>query len=312
MALSLIESAKLAADGGETKRAAVIEMFARSSAWLNSLVFNDIPGNAYAYNREGVLPGIAFRGTNEAYAESTGIINPFVEALRICGGDLDSDLALEKMFGAGIRAKHETMKIKALAAEVTRVLVKGDSIAQPREFDGLQARLAGLQVVSNAAGAGGAALSLANLDLAIDRTASPTAIWLNHGVKRLFTAALRTVAVSGQIIAAGVDAFGKPVLTYAGLPLLPPYPANDGTEVIDNVEVATGGGATTTALYVVGVGDGLLTGLQNGTMQVRDLGEIDVAPVHRTRVEWLVGLCLEHGRAATRVRDINPALAIVP
>ena len=310
MALSLIESAKLAADGGEIKRATVIEMFARVSAWLNSLVFNSIPGNAYAYNREGVLPGIAFRGTNEAYAESTGIINPMVEALRICGGDLDCDLALMQMFGKGIRAKHETMKIKALAQEVTRVLVKGDSIAQPREFDGLQARLAGLQVVLNTAGGASGPLSLTQLDLAIDRTAAPTAIWLNHAMRRRFTAALRTVAVSGQIIAEAKDAFGRPVITYAGLPLLAPYPDNDGAEVIDFLEAGTGGGAVSTSVYVVGVGEGKFTGIQNGAMQVRDLGELNASPLMRTRVEWLMGMCLEHGRAATRVRDITDAAIV--
>ena len=84
MALSLIESAKLAADGGETKRAAVIEMFARSSAWLNSLVFNDIPGNAYAYNREGVLPGIPSaaptRRTPSPRASSTPSSRPCASA----------------------------------------------------------------------------------------------------------------------------------------------------------------------------------------------------------------------------------------
>ena len=67
MALTLLESAKIAVDEGETKKAAVIAMFARASTWLASLNFRDIPGNAYAYNREGVLPGVAFRGVNESY-----------------------------------------------------------------------------------------------------------------------------------------------------------------------------------------------------------------------------------------------------
>jgi hypothetical protein len=66
-------------------------MFARASDLLMALPFKDIQGNAYQYNREGALPGVAFRGVNESYTASTGIINQLVEALRIAGGDLDVD-----------------------------------------------------------------------------------------------------------------------------------------------------------------------------------------------------------------------------
>jgi hypothetical protein len=97
--LTLVEAAKLSATNGESKRAAVIAMFAAASQWLSSLIFKDIPGNAYGYNREGALPGVAFRGVNESYTESTGIINPLVEALRIGGGDLDVDMAILKTQG---------------------------------------------------------------------------------------------------------------------------------------------------------------------------------------------------------------------
>jgi hypothetical protein len=56
------------------------------------------------------------------------------------------------------------MKAKALAAEVTRVLIKGDSTSNPREFDGLQNRITGAQLIDNGATAGGDALSLSQLD----------------------------------------------------------------------------------------------------------------------------------------------------
>ena len=46
----------------------------------------------------GLLPiatgGIAFRGINEGYDESTGVLNPQTESLVICGGDSDFDVAL--------------------------------------------------------------------------------------------------------------------------------------------------------------------------------------------------------------------------
>ncbi len=82
-AINIVEAAKIALNAGETKRAGVILTFARASAWLANLPFRNIPGNSYAYNQEQTLPGIAFRGVNESYTASAGVINPESEALRI-------------------------------------------------------------------------------------------------------------------------------------------------------------------------------------------------------------------------------------
>lgn len=304
MSLTLIEAMKLSIDAGETKRAGVIGMFARESAWMASLIWRNITGNAYAYNLEGVLPGVAFRGVNEAYTESTGIINPKAEMLRIAGGDLDVDTAILKTQGENVRATHEAMKVKALAAEFTRVLIKGDSTSQPREFDGLQNRIVGAQLIEAGSTNGGDALSLNKLDQAIDQCYNPTAIWLTKSLRRRFSAAQRDTTIGG-FIATGKDDFGRPQLSYNGLPLLVPYEDNGGTEPISFNETNTAGStATGCSLYVVGIGDGLVSGIQNGIMEVRDLGEVQTAPVKRTRVEWLTSIVIEHGRSAVRLRGI--------
>jgi len=310
VALTLIESAKLALDRGDYKTAAIQQMFARSSAWLGTLPFTDIPGNSITYRLESALPGSAFRAINEAYTESTGTFEERTDALRILGGDLDVDKALVKMLGGGIRSAHEQNKIKSMAAEATRVLIKGDSIAQPREPDGLQVRCVGTQLVANSAAAGGAALSLTNLDLAIQRTASPVEIWLHPTLFARFTAALRTTAVSGVILT-GEDEFGRPAVRYNGLPLVTAYPENDGTEPIDFLEVPAGGApAATTSLYVVGKGGSGLVGIQNGGMEVKDLGELNAQPVFRTRVEWLMGWMCANPRAVTRLYSITNAAIV--
>lgn len=88
-ALTLIEAAKL--ESGDVYRQAVIEMYAGSSDILGALPFTSIAGNAYKYNRESSLPGVGFRGVNEAYTASVGVLNPLTEALVIAGGDLDVD-----------------------------------------------------------------------------------------------------------------------------------------------------------------------------------------------------------------------------
>ena len=312
MALTLVEAAKLAANEGKQLRSSVIEMFARASDILMALPFKDIQGNAYAYNREGQLPGVAFRGVNESYTPSTGVINPLVEALRIAGGDLDVDTFILKTQGEGVRGTHVSMKVKALAAELTRVIIKGDSTTQPREFDGLQNRVTGTQLFEADASAtdGGDALSLAKLDEAIDAVSNPTHLIMSKAMRRLFTAASKTATLSG-IVQDSVDAFGRQIKKYADIPILVPYSDNGGTEPLAFDELAaTGATATATSIYVVSFGDGMVQGIQSGPMDVRDLGELSTTPAKRTRVEWFPGLCIEHGRAIARVRGISNAAIV--
>ena len=96
MSLTLLEAAKLVQD--PLKRG-VIEIFPRVSPVLERLPFFNVNGQAYKYNMEETLPGIAFRGVNESYTESTGVVNPQVEALYILGGISYCDRALVKTQG---------------------------------------------------------------------------------------------------------------------------------------------------------------------------------------------------------------------
>lgn len=304
--LTLLEAAKLALANGETKRAAVIAMFAEQSAWLRRMQFATIPGNSYGYNQEGALPGVAFRGVNESFTESTGIINPQAEALRIAGGDLDVDLAILKTMGMGVRARHEALKVKALAAEITRVMIKGDSESNPREFDGLQKRCTGNQLISNGSTSGGDPLSLAALDSLIEAVPGCNALFIPRAMRPRFTALMRSSTLMGNVMLTKDDV-GKPLLEYNGIPLLAAYPENDGVDPLGFNEAGAGGGSTATSIYAVRIGDGFYRMIQNGTMEVRDLGELQTAPVMRTRVEWLIGQVVEHGRAAARLYGISNA-----
>ncbi len=312
MSLTLVEAAKIMANRGETVRAAVIAMFAQSSGILMRLPMKDIPGNAYAYNREGSLPAIAFRGVNESYSESTGVINPETEALRIAGGDLDVDTFLLQTGGDNVRQVHEEMKVKALAAELTRVMIKGNSETQPREFDGLQRRITGSQLISSGTTAAGDPLSLNKLDELIDVVTGPNKVLLmNKAMRRRLTQAARNINVGGDI-RYEKDDFGRQIMMYNDIPIVVSYPDDGGTDPIAFDEAAaTSGGSASTSIYCLALGDGYVTGIQNGTMQVRDLGELDADPKFRTRVEWFVGLCIEHGRAAGRLYGISNAAAVV-
>lgn len=308
MPMTLVEAAKL-----ETRnlvRAGVIEQYARSSEILRVLPFQDIEGNALAYNREEQLPGVAFRGVNEGYPESVGVINPATETLYIAGGDLDVDRFIIQTMGAQVRSVHENMKIKALAQVWTAKFVKGDTTMQPREFDGLQARLTGYNLIDAGNTAGGNPLSLELLDEAIDRVSNPTHILMSRSLRRKFKAARNNVNLAGSINLEKDD-FGRPVDVYNGLPLLTTYGDNVNPDPLGFNEASPGGGTnTSTSVYVLSMSTDGVSGIQNGGIDVRDLGELETMPLFRTRVEWYAGIGIFNGSAAVRVRGISNAALV--
>lgn len=307
MALTLLEAAKL--NPGDVIKNAIIELYAGSSDILMNLPFENISGNAMKYNREGSLPGVGFRGVNEGYTASTGVLNPLTEALVIAGGDLDVDKFIIDTMGANQRAVQEAMKVRALSLAWTQKFIKGDTASDPREFDGLQTRIVGSQIIDAGTTANGAALSLAKLDEAIDQTLNPTHLIMNKAMRRRLTQAARTYTVGG-FITYDKDAFGRPLTKYNDLPILVVDLDNTQSSILGFTEAAASGTATATSIYVVSFGDGMLTGLQNGGIDVRDMGELQTSPVYRTRVEWYNGYGVFNGRAATRLRYIGD-LAVV-
>lgn len=303
MALTLLEAAKL--HSGDVIRSAIIELYAGSSDILATLPFNDIAGNAMKYNREDALPGVGFRGVNEAYTESTGVLNPLTEVLTIAGGDLDVDKFILDTQGQDQRAVHEAMKVRALGLSWTSKFIKGSTGTDPREFDGLQTRVTGSQMIACGATSGGDVLSLAKLDEAIDQTLNPTHLIMNKTMRRRLTQAARTYTIGG-FISYTTDAFGRQITLYNDLPILIVDLDNVGSAILPFTEVGSGGGtAQCTSIYVVSMGDGMMTGIQNGTVDVRDIGELQTKPAVRTRVEWYSGIAVYHGRAATRLYGVK-------
>lgn len=308
MALTLPEASKLALANGEVKRAAIIRIFAEKSDLLRVMPFVDISGNSYAYNVEGALPGIAFRGVNEGYTPSTGVVNPQSEPLKIAGGELDVDSFIIKTTGNAVRTTHESMKATALAQMLGKTFITGNSNTTPREFDGLENRLTGTQVLSNSTAANGTGLSCTKLDEAIDRVDNPTHILMNKATRRQLNAFLRS---NNTAIVMQKDEFGRPVMMYGDLPILI-ADGNGDLAAIGTSESYTGGGtADGSSVYVLSLGDGRLNAIQNGTMGVEDLGLLQSQPLWRTRIEWFVGMTLQHPRAACRLRDVDSAVIAI-
>jgi ribosomal protein S18 acetylase RimI-like enzyme len=300
MALTLVEAAKLSND---VLQRGVIETFARNSAVLEQLPFMEIAGNSYMYNQEQTLPGVGFRAVNDGYTESAGVINQQSEGLVIAGGDVDVDRFIVQTRGNinDQRAIQTEMKVKALALTWTKTFFEGDVGTDPNAFDGLQKRLSGDQVIT--AGTDGAALTIAMLDELIDAVeGEPDVLYASKAMRRKIKGLIQGHNGYSE---GDYDAFGRKVMTYGGIPIRAIETDAQGNEILGFDE--TQGTATDTgSIYAVKFAPEQYTsGLQNGGINVRDLGELDTKPAFRTRIEWYPGLAVFHPRAAARLKGIS-------
>lgn len=281
----------------------VVEIFASENPVLASMPFINIAGNAYTYNREQTLPGVAFRGFNEGYQESTGVVNPLTESLTILGGDSDFDVAQIAMQTGGndTRAIHDAMKSKAATLTWLRTFFDGDTSADPKSFDGLNRRLTGGQVLS--AGTNGGVITLEMLDELVDAVrGTPSILLLNKTLRRN----VRQLARNSNALTITTDQLGREVEGYAGVPFGLIEEDETGAEILGFNETQ-GTSNSTSSIYAVCFGADTMHGIQTKPIEVRDLGEVDDKPALRTRIEWYSGFVIKHPKAAARLKGVKAA-----
>jgi hypothetical protein len=302
VALTLAESAKLSTDALQR---GVLETFTQESPLLARLPLLPINGNAYSYNVEATLPGVEFRAVNSAYAESTGTVNQRSESLVILGGDADVDTFLVKTRGNinDLRAFATSGKVKAASYKFQDAFINGDVAVDANGFDGLRKRLTGDQAVTAEAGTniGPGADDAARFDF-FDQlddflarvSGAPDVIYGNARTLARISSAARRLTIT----ATEREEFGRRFATYNGVPMLDLGNRPDGSPIIPNGD-----------LYAVRFGrdesDQAVSGLTNGGVSVRDLGEVQDKPVFRTRLEFFCGLAVFGGQAAARLTGVG-------
>lgn len=281
----------------------IVEIFATENPLLAAMPFINIAGNAFTYNRETSLPGVAFRGFNEAYQESTGVVNPLTETLTILGGDSDFDVAQIAMQTGDndTRAVHDGLKAKAATLTWLRTFFDGDTSINPKEFDGLNRRLTGDQVLN--AGTNGGALEFKMLDELVDAVrGTPSLLLMNKTMRRN----VRAMARSVNALTITTDQLGRELEGYAGVPFGLIEEDETGAEILGFDEVQ-GTANMTTSIYAVRFGADTLHGIQTKPIEARDLGEVDDKPALRTRTEWYSGYVIKHPKAAARLKGLKAA-----
>lgn len=310
MAMTLVEAAKYTQN--DLQRG-VLETFVIESPVLDRIPFMEISGNAFAYNQEATLPGVEFRAVNAAYTESTGTINQATESLVILGGDADVDTFLVATRGNlnDLRAEQTALKVKAAAYKFQDSFINGDTGVDANSFDGLKKRLTGAQVI--AAATNGLPVVGADdtarhtffdaLDALIAAVPGAQALYMNSLIRAKIRSSARRLTIYDQTI----DAFGRVIQTYNGIPMLDVGTKADGSLIIPQTETQ-GSSNVASSIYAVrfgnSEGDQAVTGLTNGGVKVRDLGEQQAKPVYRTRIEFFCGMGVFGGKAAARLTGV--------
>lgn len=305
MTITLLESAKLSQD---KLKKGVAETFVLNAPVLQMLPFMEIEGNAYKYNEEATLPGVAFRAVNGAYQESTGTVNPKTESLVILGGDADTDkyIALTRSNINDQRAVQTALKTKALAYKFQDTFFNGDTAVDPNSFDGLKKRLIGNQVIEADTNGfdlkNGAPLKFLEMLDALIYQVQGKADALFMDSKTMLK--IKSIARELKYFESTTDAFGKSVVSYDGVSFFEAGENPSGEKVIGHKETQ---GTTTnaTSIYAVKFGaDEYVSGLTNGGIQVYDLGELESKPAYRTRIEFYNGIGIFNGKAAARLKGL--------
>jgi hypothetical protein len=315
MAVTLAQAALLSQN---SLQRGVIETFVQESPVLDRLPLLTIQGNAYAYNEEATLPGVAFRSVNEAYTESTGTVNQKSESLVILGGDADVDRFIVQTRGNinDQRAVQTRMKVKAASYKFQDHFINGDVAVDPKGFDGLKKRLTGAQVLDAATNGMGPVAGGQDFFDALDALIAQVngqvdALYMNKAVRsRIMSSGRRLGGTEWIMSSFAGEGIVKRIPTYNGIPMLDIGQTAAGVDIIPQTETQ-GSSNVASSIYAVRFGQGeedqAVTGLTNGGVMVDDLGQLQEKPAYRTRIEFYCGLAVFGGKAAARLRGVLAA-----
>jgi hypothetical protein len=299
MGLTILEAAKQETN---PQRVAVIRELAESEL-ISIMPFRNVQGGL-DYAVEAELPAVGFRGYNETYDESYGVINPQYERLKFFGGDIDVDIQRIKNYGTQAKAEQIQMKVRSLRLTFEDYVINGDESADPRAFDGLKARV---NVGSSQAVNVNGALSLTALDELIDAVDGDGKIVLmNKKMRRRLSAASRNTTIGG-FMSYEQDAFGRRVSFYNDARIVVTDTNAQNVQIQGFTETSS-----STSIYCVAFGDLQTTGIQGPAaagygIDIKEFGEVSDAPVDRTRIDWSVGMAIMNGRSAARAYGITDA-----
>ena len=186
-------------------------------------------------------------------------------------------------------------RAKSVAHKFSDAFYNGDSAVDTKSFDGLAVAVPGSQ--TKTAGANGAALDLDMVDELIDmvKPGRPDALLMHKRTRRKLSSLRRG---SGTVLETSVLAFGQHVVVYDGIPILV-----DDFIPIDETQGTSG--AVCSSIYAVKFGPEGVMGLENGGIQVEEVGELETKDATRHRIKWYAAIALFSELGVARLSGIT-------
>jgi hypothetical protein len=291
-----------------------IETFAKESDLLRAIPFRSVEQGKDVFFKTDALPTVAMRAFNEDGNSSSGKTSKTEEGVYLMDEYVEVDRAMIDIYGDGHVDKQIDLKTIAMSQNCTRVIIKGDNSADPREPDGLQRRLTttGTTLFHNSASSGGAALSLTKLDQAIAEVNRPTHLLVPRKMMYLWDGAARSPTLTNNMISQGMDSdLGRVVSKYKGLTILTGYEPDDTPELLDFNEVGSGGGSAVTAsIYILSLGDERIHLIESTPIQINSEGQVPGKPFKTWHIKWDWGITFRHPRSGARLTSITNAAIV--
>jgi len=263
--------------------------------------FTTVNGKAYDYNREKDLSVGDFLDPYDPVPEGAATFDPVTTRLRILAGDVDMDKFListqndhNNQLAIQIAAKS-----KAITRQFKNALVNGDSVANPKSFDGVKVLTPASQTLI--AGANGSALTLGMIDELKDMVKTGVdVLMMRKSTWRACKALIR--GMGGNTADYVMEAnFGRAIPAIDGTPVI----VND---FIDMAEVQ-GSNAATTSIYAMKLDEAVgLHGIVGGEaagLKIEEIGTIQNKDAIRYRVKWYVGTALKSTLSLSRLKGIT-------
>ena len=286
--ISLAQSARMTND---VLQAGVIEVLATESKLLQLLPFMNVQGSGYTYNIEKNLGNAQFRKVNGGYNYGAIETIPVTERIVILGDEAIVDtyqIAVESDIN-NLMAIEVALRTKAIAHKFEKCFIDGGKAAGSggpsetvaNEFVGILTRYTETAPANIPA----AALPLfqaqvitktddliGDLDTLLDMVAGGAdCLIMNKKTRRKLSAKGRAFCQYRQ------GEFGTQFLQYGGVDVVDV----DSDILADDYILAVKFGAKEA-----------VCGLQNGSVRVTALGEMESQPQLKTRIEWFVGLAV--------------------
>lgn len=302
MATTLAQSALLSQS---MLQRGVIETIIEVSPIMDYLPFITVEGNSFLYNQESTLPNSDFYPSNSLWVEGTGTVSQQTANLAILGGDADVDNFIERTRSnvQDQKAIAVAMKAKSMSRKFEQTFIIGSTTTDPNSFNGLKELLVSGGSPASAGqvleiGTSGGALTLSFVDQLIDLVKSglPDILLMSKRTRRKLKGLL---VASAHYIEEGTNEFGRQVMTYDGIPCLV-------SDFVLDTDVGSVGGTALSSMYAIQFSEAdALVGLQNGGIEVIDVGQLETKDASRVRLRWYCGLALLRASSMARLSSIN-------